>query len=46
MGDRRWIQDYIIPNLDEHGDVIRLDRVITDVTEKGIRRKIKIHGKL
>ncbi|WP_016838623.1 EAL domain-containing protein [Ureibacillus thermosphaericus] len=36
MGDRRWIQDYIIPNLDEHGDVIRLDRVITDVTEKKV----------
>ncbi|SOC38537.1 EAL domain-containing protein [Ureibacillus acetophenoni] len=33
-GDIRWILDYTIPTLDEKGNLIRLDGVITDITEK------------
>lgn len=41
-GEVRWIQDYTIPTLNDNGDIIRLDGVITDITERRVlEEKVK-----
>lgn len=36
IGDRRWILDYVIPTLDSNGNIVRLDGLVTDITEKKV----------
>ncbi|WP_186579338.1 sensor domain-containing protein [Aquibacillus kalidii] len=41
-GDVIWIQDQSIPSLDEHGNLIRLDGIITNITSyKNSEKEIK-----
>lgn len=36
MGDRRWVQDYVIPTLDSNGNIVGLNGLITEITEKKV----------
>ncbi len=41
-GDIRWVQDYTIPTLDDNGNIIQLNGLISDITEqKVLNEKIK-----
>lgn len=41
-GDIRWIQDYTIPQLDHHGEIVRLYGLTSDITEqKALEEKIR-----
>lgn len=33
-GDIRWIQEYTIPTLDHSGNIVRLDGLVSDITEQ------------
>lgn len=41
-GGTRWILDYVIPTLDDDGEILRIDGVTTDITERKVLEE-KIH---
>ncbi|WP_284638793.1 sensor domain-containing protein [Paenibacillus silviterrae] len=41
-GSLRWIYDYTVPVMDEYGELLRLDGVITDITERK-QTEVRLH---
>ncbi len=35
-GDIKWVQDYTIPTFDHHGNIIRLNGITSDITERKV----------